>query len=80
MELTFDGDDYTGIEAFSGEYKMSSNGDAWAWYRFHQTIDLTGLASATLEFMTLYEIERDWDNGYWKFTTIQLKSGVLFQE
>lgn len=64
LELTFDGDDYTGVTAYSGEYKMSSNGDAWAWYRFHQAFDLTSLPSATLTFMTSYAIERDWDYGY----------------
>jgi len=74
IELTFDGDDYTGIEASSGEYKWSSNGDAWAWYRFHQNFDLTGVSTATLEFMTCYEIELDWDYGYvevYDFTTDQ---------
>lgn len=64
IELTFDGDDYTGIEAYSPEYKWSSNGDAWAWFRVHQTFDLTGVSTATLNFMTCYEIEVDWDYGY----------------
>jgi len=63
-ELTFDGNDYTGVSAFSDDYKMSSNGDAWAWYRFHQTFNLAGLDAATLTFMTSYAIEKDWDYGY----------------
>jgi len=63
MELTFDGDDYCGVEAYSGEYKWSSGGDAWAWYRLMQTFDIPA-EGATLNFMTLYEIELDWDYGY----------------
>jgi hypothetical protein len=64
FDLAFNGDVWTGIEAYSGEYKMSSNGDAWAWYRFHQYFDLTGLSTATLNFWTQYDIELDWDYGY----------------
>jgi bacillopeptidase F (M6 metalloprotease family) len=64
IDLTFDGDEWTGINAYSGDFKMSSNGDAWAWYRFHQYFDLTGLSIATLKFMTQYDIELDWDYGY----------------
>ena len=74
IELTFDGDDYTGIEAHSDEYKWSSNGDAWAWFRVHQTFDLTEVSAATLEFWTCYEIEVDWDYGYvevYDYTTSQ---------
>ena len=63
-ELTFDGNDYTGVSAFSGEYKMSSNGDEWAWYRLHHTFDLIKLDTATLTFMTSYAIEKDWDYAY----------------
>jgi len=64
FDLTFDGDVWTGITAYSGDFKMSSNGDAWAWYRFHQYFDLTGHSAATLNFMTQYDIELDWDYGY----------------
>ncbi|UCC19534.1 MAG: immune inhibitor A [Promethearchaeota archaeon] len=64
LEFTFDGEDATGIEAYSGEYKLSSNGEAWAWYRVHQTIDLSSVSTATLEFYTFYQIEEDWDYGY----------------
>jgi hypothetical protein len=64
VELTFNGDVQTGVEAYSGDLKMSSNGDAWAWYRFHQYFDLTGLSTATLNFYTQYDIELDWDYGY----------------
>ena len=64
IDLTFDGDVWTGIEAYSGIFKMSSNGDAWAWYRFHQYFNLTGLSTATLNFWTQYDIELDWDYGY----------------
>ena len=64
IDLTFNGDDWTGIDAYSGDFKMSSNGDAWAWYRFHQYFDLTGLSTATLNFYTQYDIELDWDYGY----------------
>jgi hypothetical protein len=64
VDLTFNGDDWTGIDAYSGDFKMSSNGDAWAWYRFHQYFNLTGLSTATLNFNTQYDIEVDWDYGY----------------
>ena len=64
FDLTFHADNWTGIKAYSGDLKMSSNGDAWAWYTFHQYFDLTGLSTATLTFMTQYDIELDWDYGY----------------
>ena len=64
VDLTFDGDDWTGIDAYSGNFKMSSNGEAWAWYRFHQKFNLTELSTATLNFYTQYDIEVDWDYGY----------------
>jgi len=63
IELAFDGDDYCGVEAYSGEYKWHSGGDAWAWYRLGQTFDIPE-TGATLDFWTCYEIEEGWDFGY----------------
>ncbi len=63
IELTFDGDDYCGIEAYSPEYKWSSGGEDWAWYRLGQSFTIPE-SGATLNFWTLYEIELDWDFGY----------------
>jgi len=63
IELTFDGDDYCGVEAYSGEYKWHSGGDSWAWYRLGETFDISE-GGATLNFWTYYEIELEWDFGY----------------
>jgi len=63
IELNFDGNDYCGIEAHSGEYKWHSGGDAWAWYRLSETFNIPE-GGATLNFWTCYEIELEWDFGY----------------
>ena len=37
--------------------------EAWSWRSFYQTFTIPG-GGATLNFMTYYEIEDDWDYGY----------------
>lgn len=61
--LFMDGDDFAGTTAYSGSYEWYSDAEAWAWRSFHQTFDIPA-GGATLEFMTFYEIEDDWDYGY----------------
>jgi hypothetical protein len=58
-----DGDDFAGVTAYSGTYEWYSDAEAWAWRSFYQTfaVPVTG---ATLNFMSYFEIEDDWDYGY----------------
>jgi len=58
-----DGDDYSGTPAYSGSYEWYSGAEAWAWRSFYQTFSIPA-GGATLDFMTFYEIEEDWDYGY----------------
>jgi hypothetical protein len=58
-----DGDDYAGTPAYSGTYEWYSDAEAWAWRSFYQSFDIPA-GGATLEFMTFFEIEDDWDYGY----------------
>jgi len=58
-----DGDDFAGVTAYSGTYEWYSDAEAWAWRSFYQTFSIPG-TGATLDFMTYFEIEDDWDYGY----------------
>lgn len=58
-----DGDDFAGTTAYSGAYEWYSDAEAWAWRSFYQTFDIPA-GGATLNFMTFYEIEGDYDYGY----------------
>jgi len=58
-----DGDDFAGTLAYSGTYEWYSDAEAWAWRSFSQTFDIPA-SGATLNFMTYFEIEEDWDYGY----------------
>ena len=58
-----DGEDFAGTLAYSGTYEWYSDAEAWAWRSFYQTFDIPA-TGATLDFMTFYEIEGDWDYGY----------------
>jgi hypothetical protein len=58
-----DGADFAGTLAYSGTYEWYSDAEAWAWRSFYQSFDIPA-GGATLEFMTFYEIEGDWDYGY----------------
>jgi hypothetical protein len=62
-EIEFDGDDFCGVPAYSGNYEWYSDGTAYSWFRLGQefSIPVTG---ATLNFMSYYEIESNWDYGY----------------
>ncbi|MFX1433288.1 MAG: hypothetical protein ACFFDL_01535 [Promethearchaeota archaeon] len=61
--IYFDGSDFSGTLPSSPSYEWYSGANAWAWRSFHQTFDIPA-GGATLEFMTFYEIELDWDYGY----------------
>ncbi|TFG11048.1 MAG: hypothetical protein EU535_07830 [Promethearchaeota archaeon] len=61
--LFIDGDDYSGTTAYSGTYEWYSDAEAWAWRSFYQSFNIP-LSGATLNFMTYFEIEEDWDYGY----------------
>ena len=58
-----DGDDFAGVTAYSGTYEWYSDAEAWAWRSFYQTFTIPA-TGATLNFMTYFEIEDDWDYGY----------------
>jgi len=63
VDVWIDGDDFTGTTAYGGTYEWYSDAEAWAWRSFGQRFYIpTG--GATLNFMTFYEIESDWDYGY----------------
>jgi immune inhibitor A len=62
-EVWVDGDDFSGTPPYSGTYEWYSDAEAWAWRSFYQTFDIPA-TGATLDFMTFYEIEDDWDYGY----------------
>jgi len=64
LEVYFDGDDYEGVIAHSGDYHWYSDGVSHSWFRLGRTFDLTGLTEATLTFWTYYDIELDYDYGY----------------
>ena len=61
--VTFEGDDFSGTTAYSGTDEWYSDADAWAWRSFYQTFDIPA-GGATLNFMTFFEIEWNWDYGY----------------
>jgi hypothetical protein len=61
--MYIDGEDFAGVPAYSGTYEWYSGAEAWTWRSFYQTFDIPG-GGATLNFMTYYEIEPDWDYGY----------------
>jgi len=62
-EIYIDGEDFAGTTAYSGTYEWYSGAEAWTWRSFYQTFDIPG-TGATLDFMTYYDIELDWDYGY----------------
>jgi hypothetical protein len=58
-----DGEDFAGTTAYSGVYEWYSDAEAWAWRSFFQSFDIPA-GGATLDFMTFFDIEGDWDYGY----------------
>lgn len=62
-EVWIDGQDFSGTLAYGGTYEWYSDANVWAWRSFYQTFDIPA-GGATLNFMTFYEIEEDWDYGY----------------
>lgn len=63
IKVEFDGDDNSGIPAYSGTYEWHSGGEAWSWFTLGQSFTVDD-PTATLTFWTYYEIETDWDYGY----------------
>jgi len=63
LKVYFDGDDYTGVSAYSGLYEWYSDGTPYSWFRLGHEFSIPG-TGATLEFWSYYEIEEDWDYGY----------------
>jgi hypothetical protein len=61
--LSLDGADFAGTLPSSGTYEWYSGAEAWAWRSFHRTFGIPA-GGATLNFMTFYDIEEDWDYGY----------------
>lgn len=61
--LSLDGDDFAGTLPNSGSYEWYSGAEAWAWRSFYQSFNIPA-GGATLNFMTFYDIEEDWDYGY----------------
>jgi len=61
--MYIDGEDFAGTTAYGGTYEWYSDADAWAWRSFYQTFAIPA-SGATLDFMTYFEIEGDWDYGY----------------
>jgi hypothetical protein len=62
-DVSIDGDDFAGTLANSGTYEWYSDAEAWAWRSFYQSFDIP-VGGATLDFMTYFDIEGDWDYGY----------------
>lgn len=62
-EVWMDGQDVAGVSPYSGSYEWYSDAIAWAWRSFYQTFDIPA-GGATLNFMTFFEIEWNWDYGY----------------
>ena len=61
--LSLDGDDFAGTLPNSGNYEWYSGAEAWAWRSFYQSFDIPA-GGATLDFMTFFDIEENWDYGY----------------
>ena len=61
--IRLDGEDVSGTPAYSGTYEWYSQADAWAWRSLYQTFTVPA-TGATLNFMTHFNIEDDWDYGY----------------
>lgn len=62
-KVYMEGDPISGTTAFSGSYEWYSGAQAWSWRSFFQTFTIPD-EGATLNFMTYFEIEDDWDYGY----------------
>ncbi len=62
-DVWIDGDNFAGTPAYSGTYEWYSGAEAWAWRSFYQSFDIPA-GGATLNFMTFFDIEEDWDYGY----------------
>jgi hypothetical protein len=65
-DVIIDGADYAGTLPYTDTYEWYSGMQAWAWRSFSQTFDFTSLPdeTLTLNFMTYFKIEGDWDYGY----------------
>lgn len=64
LRTALEGDLLAGTPAYSGDWEWYSGMETWAWRSFNQTFTLPMTDTLTLNFMTFYEIEEDWDYGY----------------
>ncbi|MFX1590722.1 MAG: hypothetical protein ACFFC1_21525 [Promethearchaeota archaeon] len=62
-KMEFEGAPTSDIVPTSGSSEWYSGVGAWAWRNFYQTFDIPA-SGATLNFMTNFDIEGDWDYGY----------------
>jgi len=62
-KVWIDGTDFAGTLPYSGTGEWYSDAEAWAWRSFYQTFNIPA-TGATLNFLTFYEIEENWDYGY----------------
>lgn len=62
-KLMFDGADYVGSPAYSGDYQWYSTSGNELWNTLSQQFAIPG-GGATLTFMINYDIEEDWDYAY----------------
>lgn len=62
-QVSIDGEDFAGVPAYNGTYEWYSDTEAWAWRSFYHTFEIP-TDGATLNFMTFYDIESNWDYGY----------------
>jgi len=62
-KVNINGADFSGTLPYSGTYEWYSGAEAWSWRSFYQTFSIPA-GGATLDFMTYFEIEGDWDYGY----------------
>jgi hypothetical protein len=58
------------FEPVTGDWQMATGHDDVAYKRLATTVDLTGASSASLEFVTSYQIETDWDQMFVEVHTV----------
>jgi hypothetical protein len=63
-KVYFNGDETSGVPAYSGTLEWYSGADAWTWRSFNQEVVIPETGDTFLNFMTYFEIEDDWDYAY----------------
>jgi len=64
IDVYLEGDILAGPGPYSGAWTWYSDVEAWAWRSLYQESLPIPAGGATLNFMTFFEIEGDWDYGY----------------